>query len=121
MANCELRGAEMIGVGYRTTGGSRTMKARIFFLFVLIVSLALMPGAAGILAQGPEPGGMGDPAAAQQQAQDVELVGQIGGDIHDVVLQGHYAYVAVWNRGLRIINVSDPAHPTEAGFYDRPG
>ena len=30
-------------------------------------------------------------------------------------------YVANSYAGLLIINVSDPAHPAEAGFYDTPG
>jgi hypothetical protein len=34
---------------------------------------------------------------------------------------GSYAYVADGDSGLRIINVSDPAHPGEVGFYDTPG
>ena len=36
-------------------------------------------------------------------------------------MAGNYAYVAAYGAGLRIINVSDPAHPTEVGSYDTPG
>ena len=40
----------------------------------------------------------------------------------DVAVAGSYAYVA-WstNGGLRIINISNPAAPTEVGFYNTPG
>ena len=52
------------------------------------------------------------------------VVGQTG-VLPDVVVgvavAGSYAYVADWERGLRIIDVSDPAHPSEAGSYDTPG
>jgi len=96
-------------------------------------------------------------------AQNVEFVGQIGGESYAVAVQGDYAYLGVGPRlvvldisnpanptlagqtevlpdivwgvavagnyayvaddegGLRIINVSDPAAPSEAGFYDTPG
>ncbi len=43
------------------------------------------------------------------------------GVIRDVAVVGNYAYVADYDRGLRIINVSNPAAPTEVGFYDTPG
>ena len=141
------------------------MKTRISNLFVLIVSLALMSSASGALAQGPSPTlqGEGGKVAPQQQAQNVELVGQIGGAdlrrrgsgpvrlhrrrpapghpghrdpahpvfvgqtdvlpgfVQGVAVAGSYAYVADCDSGLRIINVANPAAPTEVGFYDTPG
>jgi len=51
-------------------------------------------------------------------------------EIYDVAVVGHYAYVAeppYWDGhqyvggGLRIIDVSDPAHPTEVGLCNTPG
>ena len=36
-------------------------------------------------------------------------------------MAGNYAYVAAYGAGLRIINVSDPAHPTEVGYYNALG
>ena len=41
--------------------------------------------------------------------------------VKDVVVAGGYAYVADWDSGLRIINVSNPAVPTLAGAFDTPG
>ena len=38
--------------------------------------------------------------------------------ITDVAVVGDYAYIADYESGLRIIDVSDPTSPTEAGFYD---
>ena len=35
-----------------------------------------------------------------------------------ILVSGTYAYVADGGDGLRIIDVSDPASPVEAGFYD---
>ncbi|MBK6561920.1 carboxypeptidase regulatory-like domain-containing protein [Candidatus Amarobacter glycogenicus] len=36
-------------------------------------------------------------------------------------MAGNYAYVADNSRGLRVINVANPAVPVEVGFYDTPG
>ena len=36
-------------------------------------------------------------------------------------MSGNYAYVAASTSGLRIIDISNPASPIEAGFYDTPG
>ena len=47
------------------------------------------------------------------------LVG--AGTVLDVALVGSYAYVADGWPGLRIIDVSDPAHTREVGFYDTEG
>jgi hypothetical protein len=38
-----------------------------------------------------------------------------------VAVSGNYAYVADYDCGLRIINVSNPAAPVEIGFCDTPG
>ena len=94
------------------------MKDRLLTIFVLTVSLALMLSALGTLAQGPEPGGMGNPMAAQQQTQNVELVGQIGGATNTVAVQGNYAYIVGVGPRLVILNISDPAHPTVVGQTD---
>ena len=40
---------------------------------------------------------------------------------YGVAVVGEYAYVADWDNGLRVIDVSDPSHPAEIGFYDTPG
>ncbi len=44
-----------------------------------------------------------------------------GGPARGVAVSGEYAYVADEDFGLHIIDVSDPAHPAEVGFYDTPG
>jgi len=52
------------------------------------------------------------------------VVGQTGvlpDVVQGVVVTGTYAYVAAGDSGLRIINVSDPAAPANAGSYDTPG
>jgi hypothetical protein len=33
-----------------------------------------------------------------------------------VTVTGNYAYVAIWGDGLRVVDVSDPANPTEVGL-----
>jgi pimeloyl-ACP methyl ester carboxylesterase len=53
-------------------------------------------------------------------AENVELIGQIGGYAFGVAVVGNNAYIASGD-GLRIINVSNPLVPTEVGFYDTPG
>lgn len=56
-------------------------------------------------------------------ALNIELIGQIGGQTQAVVVDGSYAYSAsaAGVSGLRIIDVANPAQPTEVGFYDTPG
>ena len=36
--------------------------------------------------------------------------------MQDVVIDGDFAYIAGWDSGLHIIDISDPADPTEVGF-----
>jgi len=38
-----------------------------------------------------------------------------------VAVEANYAYVADGNKGLRIIDISQPSQPTEIGFYDTNG
>ena len=47
-------------------------------------------------------------------AQNVALVGQIGGTSYAVAVAGHYAYLGVGPRVV-ILDVADPAHPTLVG------
>ena len=49
------------------------------------------------------------------------MTGRIGVDFPGVTVAGSLAYVAASNEGVYIIDVSDPAHPVEAGYYDTPG
>jgi hypothetical protein len=52
----------------------------------------------------------------------VELIGQISGTTYAVAVEGAYAYVTGGlDGGLRIVNVADPAAPTEVGSYITPG
>ena len=120
-------------------------------------SLTDRPSAPEILSL-PGPG-----VAAVQDAQNVELVDQLGGATWSVAVQGNYAYIGMGPRlvilnvffpdsptvagktqtlpdvinslvvsgghaylaagesGLRIINVSNPAAPVEVGYYDTAG
>jgi hypothetical protein len=138
------------------------------FISVLMAFILVLVGCGHALAQQPPARlaegvtGLGAPDA--QAAQNVELVGQIGGPTKAVAVSGSYAYVGVgprlvilnvsdpsaprmvgqteplpgavwdvavsggyayvadeWYGGLRIIAVSDPAHPYEVGAYDTPG
>lgn len=98
------------------------MKARLFTLFILVVSLTLWAallraGAMPTKAYGPEPQGRGILVTVPQQAQNVELVGQISGVTYAVTVQGNYACIGVGPR-LVILDVSDPAQPTVIGQTD---
>ena len=55
-----------------------------------------------------------------QDSLNVRLVGHYdtGSEAYRVYVSGSYAYVADCFDGLRIIDVSDPVHPSEVGFYD---
>jgi len=39
----------------------------------------------------------------------------------DVAAAGGYAYVTAGDAGLRVVDVSNPSHPTQVGCYDTPG
>jgi len=55
-----------------------------------------------------------------EDSQHIDLVGQV--EINPfarcgaVAVRGNYAYVAAADHGLRVVDVSDPAHPSEVGF-----
>ncbi len=38
--------------------------------------------------------------------------------IHNVYVEGDLAYIAYYSDGLRILDITDPAHPEEAGYFD---
>jgi len=60
---------------------------------------------------------LADRPGMQADAENVELVGQIGGVSYTVAVQGNYAYLGVGPR-LVILNVSDPPHPAVVGQTD---
>ncbi|MGB0384969.1 MAG: fibronectin type III domain-containing protein [Ardenticatenaceae bacterium] len=58
-----------------------------------------------------------DPANLQVLGETDVLPGLV----YDVVVVGSYAYVANYSGGLRIIDISTPAAPSEVSFVDTPG
>jgi hypothetical protein len=64
------------------------MKIRILAVCVLFLGLLLALGVLSSNAGEPEPAQTRSAAAAQQQAQDVQVVGQLGGTVRAVALQG---------------------------------
>ena len=59
--------------------------------------------------------------AQAQDSLNVRRLGQIAMVARGVAVAGNYAYVASASGGLRVINIANPASPTEAGFYNTPG
>jgi hypothetical protein len=95
-----------------------TMKLRLWAVFILGVGLALILGAWLSLAQASPEGMSGDRMSfTARRAQNVELVGQIGGPAKAVASQGDYAYVVTGPR-LVIVDISDPANPTRVGSHE---
>ncbi len=107
------------------------MRTKTFIALSLLVVLALLvPGGAQPIAAG-QPQLAFSPAVAFARderadplqglatatAQNVELVGQVGGAAWAVAVQGNYAYAAIGPR-LVILNISDPANPTAVGRTD---
>jgi choice-of-anchor B domain-containing protein len=43
-----------------------------------------------------------------------------GTSIHNVLLDGNYAYLAYYSEGVRILDVSDPPNMVEVGYIDSP-
>jgi len=75
-------------------------------LGVLALAALLAAGLAG-----------GRPRVLAQGGSNVELVGQIGGAVLAVAVEGRYAYVGVGPR-LVVLDVADPARPVEVGRTD---
>ena len=71
------------------------MKTQRWCLFIFALSLMLLLSASSSLAQRSTPGETVDATTAQQQMGNIQVVGQIGGTVHAVALQGNYAYVGV--------------------------
>jgi subtilisin family serine protease len=78
-------------------------------------------------------GGMNcTPGSTPLWLQDSDLTGDMAvsrgevgfydtpGDAYGVAVSGTYAYVADFGKGLRVIDVSDPAHPNEVSFHSTP-
>ncbi len=63
-----------------------------------------------------------DPAAPKElghlEMKEPSKPGSLPGDASDVVVVGNYAYVAAGSRGLRIIDVSNPAIPVAIGAIE---
>ncbi|MBZ0266300.1 T9SS type A sorting domain-containing protein [bacterium] len=51
---------------------------------------------------------------------ELEEVGavHVNGNLQDVAVQGEYAYIAAYNEGLAIVELSDPTNPVVVGTYD---
>ena len=84
-------------------------------LFILLVGLILFLNASVALAQSQntvrEATGAG---TAQQQTGGIDLIGQIGGTLTDIVIQGDYAYLGVGARVV-VVDISTSARPTFVG------
>jgi hypothetical protein len=59
-------------------------------------------------------------ARSEDIAQNVELVGQLGGTAWDVHVVGNYAYLA-YASGLYIVDISDKSKPQVVGKCLTPG
>ena len=91
--------------------GGRTMKARLFTLLSLVVVVAL-PLSGGV--QSGSLASAASPDVAIADAQNVELVGHIGGPTYAVAVQGNYAHIGE-GYSLTILDISDPASPIVVG------
>jgi len=73
-----------------------------------------------VIRSGPSPTPTVTPTARALGSWDIALVGYFdtSGWAHSVAVAGSYAYVADFDKGLRVIDVSNPAVPVEVGYYD---
>jgi len=56
-----------------------------------------------------------------QYFSEIELAGTKDATPHDVAYDGRYAYVALGEAGLRVVDFRDPSHPLEVFALDTPG
>lgn len=61
------------------------------------------------------------PIGTATETAAIKLMGLIEGPAQSVTVRGNYAYLAAGEAGLRIIDVSDPAAPSQVGRQDTPG
>lgn len=88
------------------------MGRRFWAPFVVAGTLVLLLGAFSAMALIPSrPAGL---FATDQQAQNVRLVGQLGGPLSTLAVRGDYAYVGIGPR-LAVVDVTNPYSPTLAG------
>ena len=97
------------------------MKARMLvplsvFAILILALIEAVDAQAPLLLSSRTPGkrSLAGVYSPQQQAENVEFVGQIGGSTEAVAVQGNYAYLGVGPR-LMVLNVSDPANPRKVG------
>jgi hypothetical protein len=62
-------------------------------------------------------------SASAQDSLNVRRLGSFDtpGLAWGVAVSGNYAYVVDGGSGLRVVNITNPSSPVEAGFYDTPG
>lgn len=41
--------------------------------------------------------------------------------VSDIAIDSHYAYLALGDSGVKVIDISNPAQPIEVGYFDSPG
>ena len=78
------------------------------------MSLALLLNMSITLAQDQESTELVNAEAVQQQTGGIDLIGQIGGELSDIIVQGDYAYLAVGSRVV-VVDISRSAQPTLVG------
>ena len=83
---------------------------------ILTLALGLLVGSRPTLVASTSPvqSSLGRPLATTTDAQNLELVGHIGGTSYAVFTQGDYAYVAMGTE-LAILDVSASTHPVRVG------
>jgi hypothetical protein len=88
------------------------MKARLFTASTFLVSVALLallvPDGAWLAVAQLQPAGRPALISAEAPAENVELVGHIGGVTYAVFVQGNCAYIGE-GPGLVVLDVSNPA------------
>jgi len=87
------------------------MKMRWLTVSIFLTSVALL---ALLVSSGVWPTAAAPVRAATADAENVELVGHIGGVTEAVFVQGNYAYIGE-GPGLTILDISNPASPTVVG------
>jgi hypothetical protein len=94
---------------------SKRKLAALTIACFLLATASLSVGLLSTLAQSPA----GDRATSLRaesapSAHNVELIGQLGGAVHTVFVQGNYAYVGE-GAGMTVLDVSNPAKPKPVG------
>jgi hypothetical protein len=95
------------------------MKFKVYRLLSICIGIALF--SIGFIIRVDSARGDSTTQSSDQSEITIEQVGHISGTVNAVAVKDHYAYIAGDDGRFRVMDVSDPGSPVEAGGCELPG